>query len=93
MKAVSAGSDAPGQVVVRIKQEKEEGNVNRSPKSRAKRLRLDLEDNSDSKGIFVGQGVDEDILAASAKAYLNAINRLLMNERRYVNDAGRNVDV
>ncbi len=92
MKAVSAGSDAPGLVLVRIQQETDAKNSKSSPKSKSKRSRLDMEEDSNSKGIFVGQGVDEDILAASAKAYLNAINRLLVNERRYLG-LGRNVDV
>ena len=92
MKAVSAGSDAPGLVLVRIQQETDTKNSKSSPKSKSKRSRLDMEEDSNSKGIFVGQGVDEDILAASAKAYLNAINRLLVNERRYLG-LGRNVDV
>jgi hypothetical protein len=92
VKAVSAGSDAPGLVLVRIQQETDAKNSKSSPKSKSKRSRLDMEEDSNSKGIFVGQGVDEDILAASAKAYLNAINRLLVNERRYLG-LGRNVDV
>jgi 2-isopropylmalate synthase len=31
-------------------------------------------------GVYVGRGSDTDILVASAKAYLNALNRLLAME-------------
>lgn len=34
------------------------------------------------KAMFVGQGTDEDILVASARAYLNAINRMLDYKRK-----------
>jgi 2-isopropylmalate synthase len=85
VKAISEGSDSPGHVVVRIKQQREkeqpDGEV---VEHKNKRLRKVESVNGDGKGIIVGQGMDEDILVASAKAYINAINRLMVNERRYI---------
>ncbi|OGC07620.1 2-isopropylmalate synthase [candidate division WOR-1 bacterium RIFOXYD2_FULL_36_8] len=51
IQAITGGTDAQGEVNVRIKDEKE--------------------------NIFVGHGADTDIIIASAKAYLSAINRFV----------------
>lgn len=80
VKALSEGSDSPGQVVVRIKK------FDEAPK---KKRKID----NDSKDIFTGRGVDDDILIASAKAYINAVNRMINDERRYLDQETRNVDV
>ena len=37
-----------------------------------------------SDDIFTGRGAHSDIIVASAKAYTNALNRLLISERREV---------
>ena len=85
VKAVSEGQDSPGQVLVRIKQDKSQKSTDGKSNKRAK---FDEEGN----GVVTGKGMDEDILVASAKAYINAINRFMVNERRYQGE-GRNVDV
>ena len=82
VKAVSEGSDSPGHVVVRIKQDKDSLDGENQEERKSKKLKV--EGNHESRGVIVGQGTDEDILVASAKAYINAINRLLINERRYI---------
>jgi 2-isopropylmalate synthase len=74
VKAVSEGSDSPGEVVVRIKREKER---------QQKKLKLDG-DCSIVRDMVSGRGMDEDILIASAKAYINAVNRMLNGERRFI---------
>ncbi|KAJ3322480.1 hypothetical protein HDV06_003024 [Boothiomyces sp. JEL0866] len=82
VKAVTEGSDSLGGVYVKIKKAKDEDRANKKPR---------LEETLEIDGnIIGGQGVDEDILAASAKAYINAVNRMLNAERRWVN---RNIDV
>ena len=71
VKAVSEGSDSPGEVTVRIKQ------------NQTKRMKLDG-DEIYKDSMISGRGMDEDILIASAKAYLNAVNRMLgFGDRRY----------
>mgnify|MGYP000857287322 CR=1 FL=1 len=52
-----------------------------------------MKDQIDARDVFSGRGMDEDILVASAKAYINAVNRMLNAERRYINNEGRNVAV
>jgi 2-isopropylmalate synthase len=52
IQAITGGTDAIGEVTVRV---------------------------SDESSIFIGHGADIDILVASAKAFLSAINRLLSN--------------
>jgi 2-isopropylmalate synthase len=84
VKAVGEGSDSPGQVVVRIKQLHEE------PSSPKKKQKLDQ---PEARDVFSGRGMDEDILIASAKAYINAVNRMLNAERRYIKGESRNVNV
>jgi 2-isopropylmalate synthase len=85
VKAVSEGQDSPGEVLVRIKQDTPKNSEERVNK----RTKLNEEE---STGVVTGKGMDEDILVASAKAYINAINRFMVNERRYQGE-GRNVDV
>lgn len=41
---------------------------------------------TDGSQVFRGYGADTDIIVASAKAYLNALNRLLTKEERRTND-------
>lgn len=89
VKAVGEGSDSPGQVVVQIKQSTDS---DVAPKSPSKKQKL-MKDQIDARDVFSGRGMDEDILVASAKAYINAVNRMLNAERRYINNEGRNVAV
>ncbi|KAI8900396.1 2-isopropylmalate synthase [Globomyces pollinis-pini] len=81
VKAVTEGSDALGTVIVRIQQEKgKTSHVDKRPRLEEE----DLESSTESdKNVFIGQGMDDDILIGSAKAYINAVNRMLNADRRY----------
>ncbi|KAJ3416588.1 hypothetical protein HDV05_000870 [Chytridiales sp. JEL 0842] len=98
VKSVSSGSDSLGKVVVSIREEDSAsedgtsadgaGGDKSSPLARIPSLESGLEQESPLGGGGVlalvgrGEGVDEDILVASAKAYINALNRLLEVKRR-----------
>jgi len=60
VKSVTSGSDALGDITVRITQPTKEG-----------------EKADERPYVWIGHGVDADILFASAKAYINAINRMI----------------
>ncbi|MEK7747964.1 MAG: 2-isopropylmalate synthase [Nitrospirota bacterium] len=60
VKAITGGTDAQGEVTVRIE---------------------------DSGKTFLGHGADTDIIIASAKAYLNALNKIAYSKRRGTTDA------
>jgi len=62
VKSVTSGSDALGEVTVRI--------IHAPAKTEVK-------GNEEKPLIWHGHGVDEDILRASAKAYIHAINRMM----------------
>ncbi len=64
VKAVTEGSDSLGKVTVKIQDETDEGEQFNASSFYKKQL-------------FVGQGTDEDILIASGKAYVHAINRMV----------------
>ncbi|KAJ3307848.1 hypothetical protein HDU76_004323 [Blyttiomyces sp. JEL0837] len=91
VKAVTEGSDSLGKVVVRIHEEDESSelaspdgdasNAN-SALARAPKHASDLDLLPRDKEVFQGHGTDEDILIASAKAYINAVNRLVDWKRR-----------
>ena len=70
--AITEGIDAIGEVSVRL--EAENGNISKqqSPQSNSARART-----------FGGHGVDTDIIVASAKAYLSALNKMLVASGRY----------
>lgn len=72
VRAVTEGIDAIGEVTVRL--EAENGSVlqRKSPQSGQMRPRT-----------FGGHGADTDIIVASAKAYLSALNKLLVASGRY----------
>ena len=72
VRAVTEGIDAMGEVTVRL--EAQNGNVQQrtSPQSGQKQPRT-----------FGGHGADTDIIVASAKAYLSALNKLLVATGRY----------
>jgi len=68
--AVTEGIDALGEVTVRIKSE--------SPETT-----LDAQKEIDQPRTFGGYGADTDIVVASAKAYLAAINKMLVANGQY----------
>ncbi|KAI9297677.1 2-isopropylmalate synthase [Neoconidiobolus thromboides FSU 785] len=69
VKGVTGGSDALGAVTVKLCKGKEESEDNEE-KSNI---------NGDYKRIYRGQGTDPDVLLASAKAYINALNRIALD--------------
>lgn len=70
--AVTEGIDALGQVTVRIQ-------------SKAPQTRVDVQRETDRIRTFGGYGADTDIIVASAKAYLAALNKLLVVTRAQEN--------
>jgi 2-isopropylmalate synthase len=72
IRAITEGIDALGEVTVRVKAENGMAPRRTSPQSgRERRL------------TFGGHGADTDIIVASAKAYLSAMNKLLAASGRY----------
>jgi 2-isopropylmalate synthase len=72
IRAITEGIDALGEVTVRLKAENGSAPRRTSPQSgRTHRL------------TFGGHGADTDIIVASAKAYLAALNKLLAASGRY----------
>jgi 2-isopropylmalate synthase len=72
IRAITEGIDALGEVTVRLKAENGSAPRRTSPQSgRERRL------------TFGGHGADTDIIVASAKAYLSALNKLLAASGRY----------
>jgi 2-isopropylmalate synthase len=65
--AVTKGIDALGEVTVRVQAENSNYSTRTSPQTDSARFRT-----------FGGYGADTDIIVASAKAYLSALNKLLM---------------
>ncbi|KAI9206574.1 2-isopropylmalate synthase [Polychytrium aggregatum] len=74
VKAVTEGSDSLGKVVVRI-HEGPDSSQGQIPKLIPRFEEID-------SATYQGQGIDEDILVASAKAYINAINRMKSAKER-----------
>jgi len=77
LKAITEGSDALGRVVVRISEQNDQkenssGNVAILGEMKEKE-RL----GNSSADVYRGEGADNDVLVASAKAYVNAINKLM----------------
>ncbi|TPX64748.1 2-isopropylmalate synthase [Spizellomyces sp. 'palustris'] len=83
VKAVTEGSDSLGRVVVRIHEASDEDDDAVRP-SKAPRLEDESSASFQDRETFQGQGTDEDILVASAKAYINAVNRMVESKRRCV---------
>jgi 2-isopropylmalate synthase len=67
--AVTAGIDALGEVTVRIQSEQHTS--------------LDAQSESDQPRTYGGYGADTDIVVASVKAYLSAVNKLLVASGKY----------
>ncbi len=68
--AVTEGIDAMGEVTVRIE-------------SNAAGQVIDAQSEEDQLRTFGGYGADTDIIVASAKAYLSALNKLLVATGQY----------
>jgi 2-isopropylmalate synthase len=69
--AITEGIDALGEVTVRIEGKNgHSGDPNRS--------RLDAQSETTQPRTFGGHGADTDIIVASAKAYLAALNKLII---------------
>jgi 2-isopropylmalate synthase len=66
--AVTEGIDALGEVTVRLQAENGNTTTRTSPQTEDARHRT-----------FGGYGADTDIIVASAKAYLSALNKLLLS--------------
>jgi 2-isopropylmalate synthase len=70
--AITEGIDALGEVSVRVKADNEGIPQRRSPRS-----------NQGHAPTFGGHGADTDIIVASAKAYLSALNKILVASGKY----------
>jgi len=68
--AVTEGIDALGEVTVRIQ-------------GKASNHTMDAQKETDQPRTFGGHGADTDIIVASAKAYLAALNKLLVSTNQY----------
>jgi 2-isopropylmalate synthase len=71
--AVTEGIDAMGEVTVRLQATNGSSSLRTSPQSGQDRVRT-----------FGGYGADTDIIVASAKAYLAALNKLLVSTGRLI---------
>lgn len=78
--AVTEGIDALGQVTVRIQ-------------SKVPQSRMDVQKETPSARTFGGYGADTDIIVASAKAYLAALNKLLIVTRAHESAANSEVAI
>ncbi len=74
--AVTEGIDAIGEVTVRLQAENGQQSRRTSPQSDVARART-----------FGGYGADTDIIVASAKAYLSALNKMLLSAGRHAGAA------
>ncbi|CAB4482780.1 2-isopropylmalate synthase [Rhizophagus irregularis] len=78
VRAVSEGMDALGKVSLRIT-----GDVDDSENGEAK------DSKKSSNAVYLGNGTDLDVVTASAKAYINAINRMVEEEINAQTGRGR----
>jgi 2-isopropylmalate synthase len=76
--AVTEGIDALGEVTVRIQ-------------SQDPAHTLDAQKEVDQPRTFGGHGADTDIIVASAKAYLAALNKLLVSTNQYGSEESSSV--
>jgi 2-isopropylmalate synthase len=76
VRAVTEGIDAIGEVSVRLQAAAEVSLKRTSPQGGLPRMRT-----------YGGHGADTDIIVASAKAYLTAVNKLLVAHGRYSDEA------
>jgi len=75
--AITEGIDALGEVTVRI--QGENGHSTMDPQSEVKHVRM-----------YGGHGADTDIIVASAKAYINALNKLIIARTEGMNPIPEN---
>jgi 2-isopropylmalate synthase len=76
IKAITEGMDAAGEVTIRIQPADEDQDQSLNPQTGEAVVRT-----------FSGRGVSTDIIVASARAYVNALNRLIAGRERRTRDA------
>jgi len=64
--SITEGIDALGEVTVRVKSENDDHQM------------MDAQSEALYSRVFGGHGADTDIIVASAKAYINALNKLII---------------
>ncbi len=78
--SITEGIDALGEVTVRI--QSESGNTSMDPQSEVEYSR-----------VYGGHGADTDIIVASAKAYINALNKLIISQTEGTEKVKDNIGV
>jgi 2-isopropylmalate synthase len=76
IKAITEGMDSAGEVTIRIQPADEDQDQSINPQTGETVVRT-----------FSGRGVSTDIIVASARAYVNALNRLISGRQRRTRDA------
>jgi len=77
LKAITEGSDALGRVVVRISEQHEQKENSSGNVAILGEMKEQERLGNKTADVFRGEGADNDVLVASAKAYVNAINKLM----------------
>jgi 2-isopropylmalate synthase len=77
IKAITEGMDAAGEVTIRIQPADDDQHQSLNPQTGEAVRRT-----------FSGRGVSTDIIVASARAYVNALNRLIADRERRMHGAG-----
>ena len=72
VQSVTEGIDAVGDVTVIVENKESDAEV------------LHPQTNKHSRRVFAGRGVDTDIIVASARAYMQALNRMMTAEKNKV---------
>lgn len=99
VRAVSEGMDALAKVIVKITEDVDSSGLDiESGNSEKHSIDGSIKPKIDSKGevkltksTYHGHGTDVDVVLASAKAYVNAINRMFESELRTVSGRGRSL--
>ena len=76
--AITEGIDALGEVTVRIQPQDD------------KKQTMDAQSEVSYTRVFGGHGADSDIIVASAKAYINALNKLIVAQTEGLNPTPAN---
>lgn len=82
LKAITEGSDALGRVVVRISEQPDQKENSSGNVAILGEMKENERLGNMTADIFRGEGADNDVLVASAKAYVNAINKLMSAKNR-----------
>lgn len=90
--AITEGIDALGEVTVRIQAKPGAGNGNGHGTGKLGPRALDPQKEREQPRTYGGHGADTDIIVASAKAYLSALNKLLVATGKY-GEAERGAEV